>query len=242
MTVTKSEWNGYEQWNFEVGGRGSYIVCPKEPAPNKPWVWRTEFFGAFDSVDRELLERGWYLVYHSMAELYGNNTAMEYMVEFHEAVVREFGLSAHPVPFGFSRGGCYAVNFAYYHPDKVGALYLDAPYTNFVSNPRLRATEVLTNLEKAYGLTYEQLADFHDMPNDHATAIGEAGVPIVCVVGLADEAVPFEKNFGVFEKDFVAAGGELLLLKKPDCGHHPHSFSDPEHVKEIADFIEKHAR
>jgi len=34
-------------------------VFPDNPLPDKPWVWRTEFFGAFDTVDTALLDKGW---------------------------------------------------------------------------------------------------------------------------------------------------------------------------------------
>ena len=241
MIITKSEWNGYEQLNFQVGGRDSYVVCPKTPAPGNPWVWRTEFFGAFDSVDRELLDRGWFLAYHGMAELYGAPVAMDYMVEFQAAVEKELGLSHSPALFGFSRGGCYCINYAWAHPENVGALYLDAPYCNFTAQPGHFGTEMMDHLLAAYGLTEQELWEFKGMPLHHAAEIGAHNVPIVCCVGLEDRAVYYDKNFKVFAEDYKAAGGnKLLVFEKPGCGHHPHSFSDPEHVKAIADFLEQH--
>lgn len=238
MQIITDDWNGYERRNFSVDGRESYIVCPKTAAKGNPWVWRTEFFGAFDSVDRELLARGWHLAYHSMSELYGNDTAMDYMTAFHRAVTQEFGLSARPALFGFSRGGSYAVNFAHFHPESVGALYLDAPLTNFNGTNREIYEELYQRILDCYGVTEEQMRRFDRMPNDYAASIAAAGIPVVICVGLADEDVYYEQSAAVFATRYAAAGGDLLLLEKPGVGHHPHSFDDPVHVGQMADFLE----
>ena len=49
MEIT--DWNGYRQLHFDVGGRRSTVICPDEPLPGNPWVWRTEFFEAFNYAD-----------------------------------------------------------------------------------------------------------------------------------------------------------------------------------------------
>lgn len=239
MYTTIDDWNGYKRINFTVNGRESYIVCPKVAAEGNPWVWRCEFFGAFDSVDRELLDRGWYLVYHSMSELYGNSTAMQYMTEFQQVAEEDFALSGRPVLFGFSRGGAYAVNYAHFHPDNVGALYLDAPFTNFNGASRQIYEDLYQRVLECYGLTEEEMKVFDQMPNDYAASVAEAGIPVVICVGLADVDVYYEQNAAVFAERYTAAGGNLLLLEKPGVGHHPHSFSDSVNVNKIADFIEQ---
>ena len=71
MNESITDWNGYKQINFTVGGRNSFIVCPKKPLAGNHWVWRTEFFGAFDYADRAMLEKGWYLAYHRVSDMYG---------------------------------------------------------------------------------------------------------------------------------------------------------------------------
>lgn len=239
MHTTTDQWEGYRRVRFAVEGRESFIVCPKTPAPGNPWVWRTEFFGAFDTVDRELLRRGWHLAYHAMSELYGNDTAMGYMTAFHRAATEEFGLSARPVLFGFSRGGSYAVNFAHFHPQSVGALYLDAPLTNFNGANRDIYEELFARTLACYGLTEEQMKTFDRQPNDYAASIAAAGIPVAICAGLADNDVYYEQNAAVFAARYAAAGGSLLLLTKPDCGHHPHSVSDPPQTALIADFLER---
>lgn len=238
MDTKISDWNGYRQIGFTVGGRESFVVCPTQPADGNPWVWRTEFFGAFDAVDRALLARGWHLAYHAMSELYGNGTAMTYMEEFHRVAVEEMGLSARPVLFGFSRGATYAINYAHFYPAHVGAIYLDAPLTDFNAMGREAHDELYMRICACYGLNEAQMARFAGMPNDYAASIAEAGVPVAVCVGLADDVVDYKKNAAVFAERFHAAGGRLLLLEKAGVGHHPHSFSDPVNVNEIAGFLE----
>lgn len=43
--------------DFKLDGHECILVMPKEVHPGKPWVWRAEFFGAFDYADRALLEK-----------------------------------------------------------------------------------------------------------------------------------------------------------------------------------------
>src|SRR4051794_2273504 len=50
-----SIWQGYERLDFQVDGRDCLLVKPKEPAPGKPWIWRTEFFGHEPQGDLALL-------------------------------------------------------------------------------------------------------------------------------------------------------------------------------------------
>ena len=239
MQTTTGDWNGYRRLDFAVDGRESYVVCPAQPAAGNPWVWRTEFFGAFDTVDRALLARGWHLAYHSMSELYGNDTAMGYMEAFWHAAHDELGLSARPVPFGFSRGGSYAVNYAHFHPEHVGALYLDAPLLNFCAVGDEVVAELFDRMLECYGLTAEQMRTFDRMPVAYAASIADSGISVALCAGLSDDVVFYPQNGAAFAERFRAAGGRLLLIEKPGVGHHPHSVDDPERVAQIADFLEE---
>lgn len=69
MNCTVNDWNGYKKLDFSIGGRNSFIVCPQKPLPGNPWVWRTEFFGAFDYADRALFEKGWHLAFHCASDI-----------------------------------------------------------------------------------------------------------------------------------------------------------------------------
>lgn len=112
---------------FSLNGRDAVLICPDQPAPGMPWVWRAEFLGAFDYADRALLARGWHVAYLHASDLYGCPEAVEAMYGFYRHLTAGYALSRFPVLFGFSRGGLYAVNFALAHPGCFAALYLDAP-------------------------------------------------------------------------------------------------------------------
>ena len=67
---------------FLLNGRQTIVVRPDTPAKGNPTVWRAEFFGAFDSVDRAMLERGWFIVYHSVSNMYGCPESIVMLREF----------------------------------------------------------------------------------------------------------------------------------------------------------------
>lgn len=237
--MNKTDWFGYEQLNFEVGGRESFIVCPKTPMNGNPWVWRTEFFGAFDTVDRALLEKGYFLAYHRVSDMYGNPESVEMLHEFYLISTNEYKLSKKPVLFGFSRGGLYAVNFAAKYPDCTGELYLDAPVTDIRSWPGsfTESAEWKQCLE-CYGLTNETAKQFSQNPNDFAEKNAKDGIPVIIVAGDSDSVVPFSQNGSVYFKNYKKYSDTIESIVKPGCDHHPHSPSDPAPV---VDFIEKYA-
>ena len=68
-------WEGYE---LETGIYHDYeygIVFPEKIAQGRPYIWRTEFFGAFPSVDLAMLKEGYAIVYYRISDLYGPSYA-----------------------------------------------------------------------------------------------------------------------------------------------------------------------
>ncbi len=47
----RSEWNGFDRYDFEVAGKPALVVAPKQALPGKPRAGRGEFFGAFANAD-----------------------------------------------------------------------------------------------------------------------------------------------------------------------------------------------
>lgn len=215
--------------NFKLNGRRSLVVRPDNPLPGNPTVWRTEFFGAFDSVDRAMLARGWHLCYHSASNMYGCPESLTMLREFYNFAEQTFGLAKKPVLFGFSRGGLYAVNYAHQFPDSVGGLYLDAPVLDIKSWPcRFADSHESKECLRWYGLTRETLADFRDIPLNRAEEM--AKFPVAIVAGAADTLVPWPDNGEIFAGRLEQLGAKLLVIVKPDCDHHPHSLTDPTPV------------
>ena len=52
--------------DFVFDGREAIVVTPDSVATGSPWIWRPAFFGAFDTVDRALLKKGFHVVYYDL--------------------------------------------------------------------------------------------------------------------------------------------------------------------------------
>ncbi|MBW7461769.1 hypothetical protein K0U00_47730, partial [Paenibacillus sepulcri] len=115
-STARSLWKGYERIDFYVGGREGFIIVPTTPAAGKPWIWRTEFFDAFPSVDMAMLEQGWCIAYYRLSNMYGCPYAVQLMHRFQSYLVSVCQLAEKTVLFGFSRGGLYAINYSAAYP------------------------------------------------------------------------------------------------------------------------------
>jgi pimeloyl-ACP methyl ester carboxylesterase len=238
--MTQSEWHDYERLDFVVAGQPAILIVPKNAAPGKPWVWRAEWFGDRHGpqVSLELLKRGWHLAYINASDRYGSPAAMRIFDAFYQRLTTDFGLAPKMVIEGFSRGGLYAFNFAADYPERVAALYLDAPALDLKSWPgyqKSRWAEVAEN----YGLTVEEMETAKVSPLDRIDPVVHAGIPIIGVSGDADVTVPFQENLAILAERYRAAGGTIEVIVKPGAGHAGHSLPDPT---PIVDFILQNAR
>lgn len=227
-------------YRFNYDGRSTIVVRPDKPLAGYPTVWRCEFFEAFDTVDKALLEKGWHIVYHRASNMYGCPESLEMLHDFYGFAIENFGVSAKPVLFGFSRGGLYAVNYAAAYPDEVGGIYLDAPVQDIRDWPcrdDMKGTAERADCMRMYGLDEETLKTFDKNPIDKAEEI--AHLPVVIVAGLADTTVIWELNGMIMSERLQALNANVLEITKPDCAHHPHSLEDPTPVVE---FIEKYCK
>ncbi len=237
--VTQSEWHGYERLDFVVAGQPAILIVPKEVAPGRPWVWRAEWFGDRHGpqVALALLKRGWHYAYINASDRYGSPEAMRLFDAFYRKLTAEQGLAAKVVIEGFSRGGLYAFNFAADYPERVAALYLDAPALDLKSWPGYKTVR-WPEVAARYGLTLEELETAKVSPLDRIGPVVQARIPIIGVSGDADVSVPLEENLAILAQRYRAAGGLIEVIIKPGAGHSPHSLEDPA---PIVDFLLRHA-
>jgi pimeloyl-ACP methyl ester carboxylesterase len=238
----KSQWQGFDRYDFEVDGRPCFVVVPQSPAQGKPWIWRTEFFGHEPQADLALLKKGFHAVYIDVQNMYGAPVAMKHMDAFYDHLTCRHGLSKKTVLEGFSRGGLFAFNWAAMHPDRVACIYVDAPVCDFKSWPGGKgkgpgSPADWKYLLKVYGLTETQALAYSGNPIDNLAPLAKAGVPIFSVVGDADEVVPLAENTAIVEKRYKQLGGRIDVIVKKGVGHHPHSLQDPA---PIVEFILRH--
>lgn len=235
----KGKWKGFDQYTFAYQDREAIVVCPEHAATGNPWIWRPAFFGAFASVDEELLRRGFHVAYYDLTHLYGSPRARKSGTDFYWNMVRMYGLSPKVTLEGFSRGGLFAYNWAADHPDKVACIYVDAPVCNVFSWPG-RSPEnagLWKGLLEEWGLTDDQMNSFSGNPIDRLKPLADAGIPVICVCGDSDKVVPFSENSAIVRQRYTAMGAPFELILKLGVDHHPHSLSDPAPV---VDFIIRH--
>jgi lysophospholipase L1-like esterase len=238
----KSKWNGYDRYDFEVDGRAGLIVVPKAAAPGKPWAWRAEFFGHEPQGDIALLGKGWHIAYYKVSDMYGAPQAIEWMRKFQDYAEQHFGLGKRAVLEGFSRGGLYAFNYAAAYPDKVALLYLDAPVLDIRSWPGGKgkgsgSKQCWQQALTIFKLTEDTAKDFKGSPLDRIEPVAKAKIPILSVCGDIDRAVPYAENTAILAKRYRELGGEIEVILKQNCDHHPHSLQDPTR---IVNFILRH--
>lgn len=229
--TTAGSFHEFATIEFVLPGTGAAcrIVTPFGPAVGAPWIWRARFFGHEPALDLALLERGFHLVWCDVADLYGGPEAMRRWDECH-ALLRQLGLGARPVLEGMSRGGLPIVNWAARHPLEVAAIYGDNPVGDFRSWPGgrhgLRSEADWRRCLAAYGLDEAGAAAYREMPVDRLAPIAAARVPLLLVLGTADDVVPPAENGELLAERHRALGGPVELWRKPGLGHHPHGL-DP---------------
>ncbi len=239
----KTSWYGFDRFDFKLGDTDCRIAAPTTPASGKPWIWRARFWGHEPQTDLAMLAKGWHVVYCEVGGLFGCSTAVERWNRFYDFLTTRHGFSKKAALEGMSRGGLIIYNWAASNPDKVAAIYGDAPVCDFKSWPAGRGrgkgnAGTWKQCLDAYSLTETDALVYKGNPIDRLAPLAKAGIPILHVVGDADKVVPIAENSDIVEKLYKTLGGKIDVIHKPGVGHHPHSLKDP---KTIVDFFLKHA-
>ncbi|OIO96031.1 MAG: hypothetical protein AUJ92_06895 [Armatimonadetes bacterium CG2_30_59_28] len=236
---------GHSRHDFRFGENPVIVVEPGKPALGRRWVWRAEFFDAFPAFDVEMLGRGWYLAFISVGNTFGCPSAMRRFDAFYQEMTDKYLFHRQPVLEGLSRGGLYVYNWAAGNPESVGLIYADNPVCDIKSWPGGKgrgpgSPQDWVTLQECYGFQSEAEAlAWNKNPVDQAGFFAQAGMPLVHCFGDADEVVPWEENTKAIADGVAAAGGEVKLIVKPGCGHHPHGPADPI---SFADWVIANAR
>ena len=235
----KSSFHGFDQYQFKFEGVDCKVVLPKKIADGKPWVWRARFWGHQPQFDLAMLNRGYHLVYCHVGNLFGSPEAVQRWNAFYDYLLIEHRFADKPVLVGMSRGGLIVYNWAAVNPDKVAAIYADAPVMDIKSWPggkgegegSIKDWQVCL---KAYGLTEAEALAYAGNPLDQLTPLAKAKIPLIHVVGDADDVGQFAENTAIAEARYKKLGGVMKVIHKPKVGHHPHSLKDPG---PIVDFV-----
>ena len=235
-------WFGFECETFEFAGREAFIVHPSG-TPCGKLLLKTEYMDAFPAFDAAMLEKGYTLIHIPHKNRWATDDETHLMADFVRHCAQKLGMDARCALEGLSCGGLQAARFAALYPELTAVLYLDAPV---LSIPSMAGTGVLRQdmvdifwpeIAAAYGLDRAALADFRRSPVDELPLLTENRIPVVLVYGDADTTVIWEENGKILEEHYKKNGGELCVIAKPGCDHHPHGLEDPA---PIVAFVQAH--
>ena len=234
-------WNGFRRLDFTFEGREAILVFPEKANENKNWLLKTEYFGAFPSFEIEMLGRGWHLAYIKNVTRWCLDADLDLKKRFADYLSKEYGLYHKCVPVGMSCGGLIASKLAARYPEYVSALYLDAPVMNLLSCPAgigKAGNGMLAEFISATGISLSELTYYREHPIDKMHLLFENNIPIIIVYGDSDDVVPYCENGAVLEKYYREKGGEIAVIGKKGCGHHPHGLDDNA---PIIEFVERYS-
>lgn len=232
MTFREILWNGFSGVEFEFLGLPATVIRPNVK-PTGKWALKTEYKDAFPDTEIELLNRGFHVAFNQNFNRWAEWRDLERKAEFIKFVSEIFDLNEKCVLVGMSCGGMYAVKLAAICPERIEALYLDAPVMNLLSCPAGMGvgTDVLFDEFFSFtGISKVDLLSYRDNPIDKMDILLRADIPIVLVAGDSDVVVPYHENGEILEKYYKERGGRIKVHIKQDCGHHPHGLADAKIV------------
>lgn len=247
---TKTDFRGYDRYDRIKTSAGHFsIVCPKEPAPGKPWLWRSLFWEAIKKVsdaDLKLVDEGYHVVL-AHGDVAGHPKGNANISAAYEYLTQNHGFAKTCSMSSMSRGTLSLFRWATENPEKVNSIYVDNGVCNVLSWPAGKlvpgnksiangAPGSWADFKKKFGYqTDAEALKTKESPIDLLEPLSKAGVPILMVCGNQDTAVPYEENDAVMEKRYQALGGEIKVIVE-NKGH-SHGMKDPTPVLE---FIRKH--
>ena len=237
--VTRVEpFQEFECYEFEFEDHLARVIKPNVE-PNGRWSLKTEYFHAFPSLEIELLNRGWHVVYIKNDNRWAEPEDVARKVRFAEFVPKKFNLNDKCAIVGMSCGGLYGTRVAMVAPHIISALYIDAPVLNLLSCPCALGDAEVSFYDEYYGVTGRTISDmtcYRESPIDKMSTLLKNNIPIIMVAGDSDEVVPYHENGLLLERYYKDNGGLIEVHMKKGCKHHPHGLDD---TYIVADFLER---
>ena len=248
----KSDFKGYDCYQFKIDNNrvSVKIICPKQAAPGKPWLWRSLFWEAidkFNETDLQLVDEGFHVVLVH-GDVAGHPRGNKNIDAAYQWLTQEHGFAKTCSMASMSRGTLSLFRWATENPEKVNSIYVDNGVCNVLSWPAGKlvpgndsiasgAPASWKNFKKKFGYASdEQALKTKESPIDLLDPLANSGVPILMVCGSKDEAVPYKENDAIMEQRYKKLGGNITVIVE-DKGH-SHGMNDPTPV---LDFIREYA-
>ena len=232
----------FQTKTFIFQDRNAKIVYPSCPANGK-LLLKTEYFSAFPYFEVAMLKKGYTLCFLSHPNRWAPDSETHTTADFVRFVAKELNFEPKCIPVGMSCGGLQALRLAQLHPELISVLYIDAPVVNILSLAGLGAASCDNSatfwkeIQAAHGVNRSTIVNFRKSPIDAMDKLIENNIPIIMLYGDADDVVLYNENGKVLEDYYRENGGDMKVICKPGCGHHPHSLEDPS---PIIEFVEAH--
>ena len=238
--MNETIWKGFRRIDFEFEGRETIVVFPKKANNQKNWLFKMEYFEAFQDFELEMVNRGWHLVYIKNITRWCLDDDLDLKKRFADYLIKKYDLHNKCVPVGMSCGGLIGVKFTAKYPEYVSSIYLDAPVMNLLSCPAglgKAGDDMLEEFISATGIDISKLICYREHPIDKMGILLEKRIPIILVYGDLDDVVPYDENGAILEEFYKNNNGTIVSIGKKGCGHHPHGLEDNT---PIIDFVEKY--
>lgn len=220
------KWYNFDRYKFEFEGRNAWVAVPHEAAGDGRWSWCTQWAEAF--VERvgttDLLSKGFHHAHIDVFDTKCNIEGVEIMKRFHDFLVSR-GLAEKVNLIGMSWGGYFSLRYATTYPEKVKAIYLDAPVCNS-ADPKSSAAERVADISKMYNLTIEELKTSTLNPINRVQVLIDNQIPLFIATGEDDLVVEVATNINLIEAELKKANYPYTIIRRAAWGHHPHGFDN----------------
>ena len=109
FTGKQSDWKGFKKTVFKVGEYEAFVVQPKEPAKDKPWVWRARFPTYHTEIDEMLLRDGYHVAHVNAGRRLGSPNALKIWKQFYDLLTEKHGFNKKVVLEGVSVEGFMSI-------------------------------------------------------------------------------------------------------------------------------------
>jgi hypothetical protein len=163
---------------------------------------------------QRLLESGFFIGGIEVGESMGNPEGrLRYTAFYHEAV-RRYELQPKPCLYATSRGALMLYNWAADNPDRVACIGANQPVIDLALFPGLEDAATAFRMgPEEFRKTYRD----HN-PIDRLPPLAARRIPILHIVGEADELLPLEKQME-FKRRYEALGGEMRIVSHAGVPH-----------------------
>jgi pimeloyl-ACP methyl ester carboxylesterase len=230
-------WNGFKEEEFEFEGRRATVVFPEVANEGRFWSMKMVYKDPFPNTEIALLKAGFHVVYFDINCRWANDKDNDARNRFCDFIIEKYDLNKRFCPIGMSAGGSHSISFASRFPDRIAAMFLDAPVVDFTScpsnYPEWMEKEFYPNFKER---TEEEIKNSPENPLNRLPELVKYKIPLILLYGDKDEVVIYEENGLHLYNAYVNADAPIKLIVRTGEGHHPHGLEDPS---VIVDFLIK---